>query len=112
MRKRCTHALPRSKRETEGGTFNFYAKPTPPTPPSLQRRDGGVYPSFLHENDTRTPSLAPNARRRGSPLFFIRKRRTQPLPRSKRESEGFSFIFHTKTAHAPPPSLQTRAGGD
>src|SRR5688572_14351640 len=63
------------------------------TPPSLQTRVGGINLLSLYENDASNPSLAPNASRRGSPSFFIRKRCNEPLPRFKCEAEGILFIF-------------------
>src|SRR5438552_3668397 len=79
-----------------------------PLPPSPQKRVGGRCLPSLRENEPLTPSLAPNASRSGVPFFCIRKR---PLPRTKRESEGFAFIFDRKTTHPSPPSHQARVGG-
>src|SRR5207253_983061 len=92
-RKRQPPPLPRSKRESEGLYIWVYMKTMTDTPPSLQTRVGGVTPFSLRGNDHPRPSLAPNASRRGQPFSFTRKRRRGPLPRSKRESEGYAFSF-------------------
>src|SRR5215208_6647831 len=62
----------------------------------------------LLKNDAPTPSLAPNASRRGYLSFFTRKRRTYPLPRSKRESEGLPLFFSLEN-DVPTPSLAPNA---
>src|SRR5438477_200117 len=82
-----------------------------PLPPSPQKRVGGRCLPSLRENEPLTPSLAPNARRRGEPFFFIRKQHHHPLPRSKRETEGCSILFYWETTRPTPLSLQVRVGG-
>src|ERR1700679_1671603 len=73
------------------------------TSPSLQTRAGGVpvfFPTTTHHF-----SLAANASRRGFG-FSLLNYTHRPLPRCKREPEGFSVFFLRHVS----PSLQTRAG--
>src|SRR5437762_2058304 len=105
MGKRHTPPLRRTKRESEGFTFFFYGKTTPLPPPSLQTRVGGGYLPHSHENDTRTPSLAPKASRRGVPSFFTCKRCAHPLRCTKRKTRSFPFpLTRKQQGHALPRS--------
>src|SRR5688572_17527481 len=65
---------------------------------------------FSYENHTVNPSLTSNARRRGFSSFFIQNGYPQPLPRLKRETEGFSLFFDVGTSCPTPPSFQTQVG--
>src|SRR5438477_200120 len=104
--RHSTRSLPHLKSESEGAAFPLYAKTNHLPPPSLQTRDGEVNHSFLFGNNTTTPSLAPSARRRGVPSFFIGKRHDQPPSRSKCELEGYyhSFLFGNNPSLAPSAS--------
>ncbi len=94
--------LPRSKCETEGV---FFCQHT--LHPSLARKARRRRCCFCRH--TLHPSLARNARRRGVSLSTHHH---QPLPRSKRETEGCFFCRHTTTLarssparNCPPPPL-------
>ena len=87
-----TPPLPRCKREPERSFF-FYS--TTHTPPSLQTRARAVFSTTTHTHF----SLAANASRRSS--FLLLNYTPRPLPRCKREPEGFSGIFFIKLFFQP-----------
>jgi len=107
---------PRTKHDTEGELCLQPAQSplslgceteTIQAPPSLETRDGG---GFLPTNQP-LPSPARNTTRRGSsasnPLARnARRRSSNHLPRSKRETEGVSFL-----PIPSPPSLETQHRG-
>src|SRR5688572_19836377 len=99
---------------TRDATPSLTRKTTRPPPPSLQTRVEGFY-SFLIRKRHNHPLPRFKRESDGFPgpftFSFTRKRYTHPLPHFKCESEGFPFLFHAKTIHAPPPSLQMRVGG-